>query len=107
VQKKRVVAAAVVVFVGIAVLVVYSRGGGRNREQCEAEAQQILAKLKDRESIYGTAVLADGNKVMMRDNDGRIHSVEQDVFARQLGAGWKQATREDVRARHVAECLGE
>jgi hypothetical protein len=104
---KRVIAAALAIAVGIVAIVAYRQKDGRSPEQCEAEAERAVSKLQDRESIYGTAVLTDGADVMMRDRAGKIHRVDEDVFARQLGAGWRQATREDVRAGHVAACLDE
>lgn len=105
--ERRIIVAVLVVGAGIAAFVLYRQRSGRGVEECQAEAEAIVAKLQDRESIYGTAVLTDGNQVMMRDPDGNIHRVDEDVFARQLGVGWRQATKEDVRARHVATCLDE
>lgn len=104
-MKKRWIAAAVVVLGAIA-FAIYALRGGRSPAECNAEADAVVAKLKDRETIYGTAVLVENNQVLMRDREGKIQRVEQDVFARQLAEGWTQATREDVRADHLATCTG-
>jgi hypothetical protein len=104
VNKRLIFAALGVAAAVAAAIAAHGLRGGRTLEQCNAEADAAVAKLKDRETIYGTAVFVEGNQVLMRDSDGNIQRVEQDVFARQLAKGWTQATREDIRAHQLAVC---
>ncbi len=73
---------------------------------CHREADARAAERRYAETTYGIdAFLVERGQILMRDAEGRIERVNEDVFARQLGQGWRPADAEQVRAADIEACM--
>ncbi len=85
---------------------IYLRQQNALAAACHREADARAAERRYAETTYGIdALLVERGQILMRDPEGRIERVSEDVFARQLGQGWRPADEDEVRAADVEECL--